>query len=267
MEYQPKLWPKEEILNAVKPFLEMYERRPIKENKGGMAAPHSFATWFMTQKINPTHIVESGVWHGHSTWVLEQAAPKAEFHCIDPLADYIVYRPVGARYYKEDFSRLSWHHLPRESTLLFFDDHQNAYERLQTCRRLGFKHVIFEDNYPPIAGDCYSLKKILHGAGYIPQPFPKLKFADKLKWLLNPRKDSPPCTVPPSTEHLQWVQNHVKIYYEFPPLFQTELTRWGVKWEAPTFLGPEPLLSRPDPTTQIFFDEAQSYTWICYVQL
>jgi len=41
-------------------------------------------------------------------------------------------------------------------------------------------------------------------------------------------------------------------------------TRWNTPW-PPT---PAPLLTTPDtPARQIFLDEADSYTWICYARL
>ena len=50
----------------------------------------------------------------------------------------------------------------------FFDDHQNAYKRLQQCKWFGFRHVVFEDNYPSGQGDSYSLKQAFANAGFDP---------------------------------------------------------------------------------------------------
>ncbi len=265
--FQPELWPRKEIIDSLDEFLEIYGRRPIQENRGGMASPHSFAAWFICRKINPTHIVESGVWYGHSTWVLEQAAPHAEFHCIDPLADYVKYKPKNAVYYKEDFTNISWDKLPRESTFLFFDDHQNAVDRLKHCHKLGFKHIVFEDNYPPPTGDCYSLKKALQGAGFVPHQFPVFNFKDKIKWLLGKTPDFYRGLIRPNGEDALWIQTHANDYYEFPPIYKSEVTRWAWPWNEPMFLTPPPLLTDFEERYRIFHDEAQTYTWLCYVRL
>ncbi|MDW8332898.1 MAG: hypothetical protein RMM53_01655 [Bacteroidia bacterium] len=255
------------MIGSLSSFLEMYSNRPMKNNQGGMAAPHSFASWFICRMLRPTHIVESGVWYGHGTWVLEQAAPSARFHCIDPLADYVKYRPKNAVYYKKDFFHLNWDDLPRDTTLLFFDDHQNAMERLKYCQKIGFKHIIFEDNYPPCAGDCYSLKKALQGSGFVPHEFPTFKFKHRIIWLFRAKLDFYKGLIKPNGEDAQWIRRHVKIYYEFPPVYQSENTRWGWPWQEPMFLGPPPLLTELEERFRLFYDEAQSYTWLCYVRL
>lgn len=55
---------------------------------------------------------------------------------------------------------------------------------------------------------------------------------------------------------------------EFAELYsRPTLTRWGIKWDGdmPTA---EPLLSRVEkPYQEVYFDEAQGYTWLCYVRL
>lgn len=67
-------WTREEIIDSLDEFSAIYADRPIQDNKGGMKAPHMFAVWFMTRKLSPDLIVESGIWRGQSTWLLEQAS-------------------------------------------------------------------------------------------------------------------------------------------------------------------------------------------------
>lgn len=45
--------------------------------------------------------------------------------------------------------------------MCFFDDHQNAVERIKSAVNRGFKYLIFEDNYPIGQGDCVTLKQRL----------------------------------------------------------------------------------------------------------
>jgi len=37
-----------------------------------------FASWFMARQLDPEVIIESGVWRGQGTWLLEQACPRAQ---------------------------------------------------------------------------------------------------------------------------------------------------------------------------------------------
>ena len=155
------------LLNEVERFLGVYERRPVLDNRGGMGINHSFAVWILAQAVRPTAIIESGVWHGHSTYILENACPDAEIWCLDPRPAKRRYTSKRARYFIEDFSVLDWSHLETEQTLCFFDDHQNALARLQQLRWWGFRTAIFEDNYPPGTGDFYTLRQVrsLHVRG------------------------------------------------------------------------------------------------------
>ena len=76
MEIGAPPWSRSEILDHIDEFAALYADRPVKENRGGMKAPHLFALWFIARKLAPDLIVESGVWKGQSTWLLENACEK-----------------------------------------------------------------------------------------------------------------------------------------------------------------------------------------------
>jgi hypothetical protein len=64
------------------------------------------------------------------------------------------------------------------------------------------------------------------------------------------------------------LQKHLDVYYEFPPVFKTEKTRWGDEWNEPSYPTPEPLLDQLTKSTQeVFLDEVVFYTWIFYAKL
>ena len=100
-------------------------------------------------------------------------------------------------------------------------------------KQRGFKYAMFEDNYPTGQGDCYSLKQAF------------------------------------DTDDAQYLKENLKIYYEFPPIFKTEVTRWGDKWD--NYPTPSPLYvpngEGYETWMALFLGEATSYTWICYVEL
>ena len=249
---------RDEMRARIPEFLELHAKRPIRENRGGMRAPHLFATWFMVQKLAPTHIVESGVFKGLGTWLLEQAAPEAQLCCIDPDPAARVYRSSRANYLTEDFAKLTWD-LPRETTLLFFDDHQDELRRVEESRKLGFRHVIFEDNYPPGQGDCFSLKQALMGEQRQEGRGPLAKLVDRL----SPRSEKGDA----KAELLAALDG----YYEFPPVLRVAETRWGDAWTDDRYPTPEALFLSPDDvpgdTERLFASEAPFYTWICYATL
>ena len=83
MKKKPPKWNSNEIIEEIKNFLEIYENRPIKNNKNGMRFPHMFATYFILKKIKPSFVVESGVFKGQSTWLIENTLPNADILSID----------------------------------------------------------------------------------------------------------------------------------------------------------------------------------------
>ena len=244
---------RDEMRARLADFHALYSRRPILENQGGMRAPHLFATWFMVQTLRPTHIVESGVFKGLGTWLLEQAAADAHLYCIEPNPAQIEYRSARAKYHTRDFGEIAWD-LPRATTLLFFDDHQNALERVRLARELGFRHLIFEDNYPARRGDCYSLKRALMGE---PPPSPPTFLARvrrELGGLFARERDAG-----------AYLERALETYCEFPPIVRSRMTRWGDAWDDERYPTPEPLLAATESEAEgPFARDADSYTWICY---
>ncbi|ODS29720.1 MAG: hypothetical protein SCARUB_05178 [Candidatus Scalindua rubra] len=273
-------WTRSEIVASIDEFSSIYANRPIRNNRNGMKAPHMFAAWFMVRKLSPDLIVESGIWKGQSTWLLEQACPKAKIVSIDLNLGYRKYISDKVVYSDKDFCEQDWSEVTDHS-LVFFDDHQNAYKRLQQCKWFGFKHIIFDDNYPITRGDCYSLKKAFANAGFEPahaqQNFTSNGLVSRIlrriarliglsQISIAPQYEA--MMIQPNNIDSRMMQKHLYVYYEFPPVFKTSKTRFGDEWNETSYSTPEPLLDRPIKSSHdIFLDEAKSYTWICYVKL
>lgn len=257
-------WSRDELVAELETFAALYATRPIRDNEGGMRSAHMFAVWTLARKLQPEAIIESGVWRGQSSWLLEQACPDAKLHCIDIDLSRVAYLSERARYFEDDFSTLYWDDLPRDKTLLFFDDHQDAVRRVRSAKALGFQHLLFEDNYPASRGDCYSLKKAFAGVGFCPERRPT-SIATRVKRALGLENDG---SVPASDTDAVFLRDALRCYAEFPPVFQPDLTRWGDDWNQHDYPTPAPLLSEVAyDYQQIYRDEAVDYTWICYAQL
>lgn len=267
-------WSREQITHAVSTFEALYQTRPIQDNSGGMKSPHMFATWFMAKHLSPSVIVESGIFKGQSTWLLEQACPDAEIISIDLNLSQREYVSERATYFDRDFADIDWSGIDTSSALAFFDDHQNAYSRLQLCKWFGFRHVIFEDNYPATQGDCYSIKQAFSGAGFEPlgsgrhKETAGQKLARKLNLLptLTPQYNR--VQISPNQHDAAALRRNVEVYSEFPPLFKRDETRWGDKWTGTKYATPEPVLpATAKDNHPVLWEEALAYTWICYVML
>jgi hypothetical protein len=246
-----------------------------------MKAPHLFAVWFMARALSPQLIVESGVWKGQGTWLLEQACPSARIISLDPDLSKRVYISERVVYSNLDFSLQDWTDLPVKS-LVLFDDHQNAYRRLQQCHWFGFKHIIFEDNYPVSQGDCYSLKKAFSHAGFsslADEQTTSLKnqLLRGLIYRLNAKyqlglaiqdQEKLQEMVPSNAHDALMIEKKLETYYEFPPVVKHLQTRWGDPWDDQHYPTVPPLIDHPiPPPWHIFELESQFYNWICYASL
>lgn len=229
-------WKLEDLIVELDHFAKLYQTRPIKNNQGGQMAAQLFYSWFVAKKIQPRFIIESGVWYGQGTWAFEQACPNAQLICIDPYPRYQQgYQSKKAYYVHKDFSSFDWSSLDKSQTLCFFDDHQDALVRLKFCVDQKFKHIMFEDNYPPGQGDCFSLKKL---------------FEEDVN--LEERKE---------------VVESIKVYHEMPPIVQPEKNRWNLEWGI--YRSKEPLLTNniQEDLAATYGEGMQQYTWINYLEL
>ena len=151
------------LASELRDFLRVYNRRPGVTNGGGTGLMHQFALWCLVKDLKPRFIIESGVRHGHATWLMRQAAPTARMIMLDPnpRIQHRDARPdslylVGRKF--KDFAKLDWSkYVQPKETLVFIDDHQNALFRTMQAQQAGFTDVIFDDNYFP-SGDTTSLK-------------------------------------------------------------------------------------------------------------
>lgn len=243
-------------------FAALYQDRPIEDNVGGMNSSHLFPMWYVLRALKPKVVIESGVWRGQGTWFIEQACPDAEVFCIDINWGNLVYRSQRATYLSTDFDRHDWNHIDREEAVVFFDDHVNAFKRCMALKKLGFRHLLFEDNYATDeTANVYSLKLAFLGTGFTKSWAPRA-IAGRL---LGRRSDR---TERPNSNDADLLRDIIDVYEELPPIFKTPETRWGDAWDDERYPTPKPLLeSVARPFEQVYLDEATGYTWLCYVKL
>jgi hypothetical protein len=231
-------------------FLEMYKNRPISDNAGGMNSQHCFWVWYYLTTIQPEVVIESGIWYGQSTWLIEQVCPKARIISIDPRLDFRKYISPRVEYTTVDFNRHNWTAILGESckkTLAFIDDHQDNFKRLEYAYVHKIPHMIFEDNYPTTHGDVLSLKKILSDNWYIMD--------------VDGRRHKE--TIP------DWYKPKVLElcdYNECPPVYLDSLTtRWNDTFVEHNCKAP--IFTELTEDLQLFKKDQLGYTFIAYVQL
>ena len=140
-------------LEGLDDFLKIYARRPGGNNNGGGSLFHYYALWNIIKSVRPSHIVESGAHRGVGTWFLRQSAGlDIPIIVITPHTPDI-YVDKNGRYFTDrkfkDFNKINWHFVNINTTLLFMDDHQSGFRRMQEAYVRGFRHMVFDDNYIP----------------------------------------------------------------------------------------------------------------------
>jgi len=147
-------------------FFEVYATRPVKDNSGGMGFNHSFAFWRLLRILKPDLIIESGIWKGHSTWLIEVALPESRIIAFDIKLSNREYISSKVEYIESDFQYYDWSSENLENSLILLDDHQNSFNRILLANFYGIKRMIFEDNYLVDNGDFYSLNHIFSKVGF-----------------------------------------------------------------------------------------------------
>jgi len=223
----------DELAKELKHFNSLYKKKPIKTNTFGMRSVSMFWVYYIVKTINPDLIVESGIYKGQSTWLLEQAAPNAKIISIDPKLNSREYISPKVCYYTRDFSQINFGDISNLVALCFFDDHQNALSRVKQAYEKGFEHLIFDDNYPIGWGDHLSLEHCKANG----------KFSE--------------------------IEPIISLYKIFPQIFGNTVTDYANKntifIDSLNFHNIKNL--NIDPELAIYRKDAKAYRWTTYVSL
>lgn len=158
-------------------FFEVYERRAVRDNEGGVKFADSFWLFAVTRLLNPKLIIESGTHRGHSSWLMRQACPDAEIHCFDVSFRNLVSRDPAIHYHEHDWMEHDWMDGPLADAdagraLCYFDDHISHAQRVREAHARGFRALMFDDDFPA---------HHLHATGHPPAPTLAMMFDDTLK--------------------------------------------------------------------------------------
>ncbi len=237
-------WDQVEIRSKLEEFLPIFAQRPIQDNQGGMTSVGLFNVWFLLNKLQPQYVIESGIWKGQSTWLIENTLTQARILSIDidlSLRNFISSRAI---YSQEDFlainiAKLGWRF---ENSLAFFDDHQHVIPRLQKCLALGIKDIILDDDYPEYAGARH-----LSAAS---------------SW-----NEKDPSGKPRFPNEKHFLEQHLEAYYLMPPLFDYPEALTQEK----SYLTMNSLMGKYDPLRHgklaIYNRDMYSYRWTTYLRL
>ena len=138
----PMMW------RAVTRFFELYDQRPIKEDRKGSGFHNLFWLYLTTHFLRPSLIVESGVRKGVATWMLRASAPDATIHGFDITLERLQYRDPSIHFHENDWAEEPLEPQDPRSSLCFFDDHVNQAMRIREAYERGFRLLVFDDCMP-----------------------------------------------------------------------------------------------------------------------
>merc|ERR1712000_15561 len=225
--YRKPPFDKDYLVGELEQFLPMYRARPsdMGRERGGALIDHSFAIWTLLRWIKPRYIVESGVFHGWTTYLSRKAVPDAKIISIDPNDAHRFREDPNVQFFTGsnfvDFTELDWNNLiPNaedrcEKTVIFFDDHQSGILRAAQAQFRGFCQFIYDDNYPINTGDNFSFKQACAGNGD----------AEQTSFMTDFKRGT--WTRAGVNLGLVWdaLRNGLDMYYEFPPIAVPALTK------------------------------------------
>jgi hypothetical protein len=138
----------QDLDQATSDFFQIYSNRLHRDNTNGSGFHNAFWIYLYCRVQNPELIVESGVWKGHTTWLMKQACPNAEIIGFDRNLKNLEYLDLKAELHENDWESHQFSKVDPNKSLVFFDDHVNNAKRILEAKEKGFKHLIIDDNPP-----------------------------------------------------------------------------------------------------------------------
>lgn len=197
-------------------FLDLYQRKPLHINYGGMRIEDMFGMWYILNSIRPrpTTIIESGVRYGQGTWLITQMFPDARIFALDPFAKVTKFRDVN--YFTgndfQDFRDVPWEkfELDMSTAVIVLDDDQSSFRRvIREGRGKGFSKFIVINNIDYLSGKQYSIKWAC-----------EIELESLWPGVVHDSSTSPPRNMS-WQEHIadsELLNRSLKTYYEFPPI-------------------------------------------------
>ena len=116
---------------------------------GGISEKDFLLLWCFHKYFKTKLYIESGVYMGSSLYAAISGAKNAEIIGIDPnLKNLKLPKDITSKcnlINDKDFSEINFPEIKSKKTIVFFDDHINAADRIIESFNKGFKYLIFDD--------------------------------------------------------------------------------------------------------------------------
>jgi len=134
------------LLKSIDRYDEIFRTVKIRDLKGGMGYNNGLIFYILISHFQPKKVLESGVWRGFSTFLLDDATlSDSKLFCFDiNLGNRKVFSKKASYFESDlmlvdevDFSSIDF---------AFFDDHVSVYDRLQFSLENKIEIVIVDDD-------------------------------------------------------------------------------------------------------------------------
>jgi hypothetical protein len=203
--------------DIVDDFFRVYTSREKTDNTHGSGFHNAFWLYTIARVLDPELIVESGVWKGHTSWLLSKACPDADKYGFDISLNKLEYTNLDTQMFQQDWQTFSFPSFDPDRALIFFDCHVNHAQRLIEAHSKGFKHILFDDNPP-------AYKIFSHVPGI---PTAAMLYAgegidkSEISWVWNGKSYTEPIDI----EEAHQAKELIKKHYTLPDV--GGLTRYG----------------------------------------
>ncbi len=134
------------ITQDIQDYDTLFHSAPIKDLGGGMGYNNGLILFCFARAAGARTILESGVWKGFTTYLLDNASPDdSKLLCFDINLSKVEWRSKKATYYEQDLTTVEVA-LDNGPKLAMFDDHVSHYDRLAFSHERGFEFLIFDDD-------------------------------------------------------------------------------------------------------------------------
>lgn len=147
-------------ISIVMEFDHHYRDWSVKSSVGQLSYNNALGLYMFLKVTRPKVIVESGVWKGFTTYIMNKAlSHDCQIHSYDINLGEIEYKAANVAHVEGDFTmdrNLDWSGVD----FVYLDDHVSHYDRLEYLNERQVKYIALDDdvslatlhndNYPPL---------------------------------------------------------------------------------------------------------------------
>lgn len=173
----------DELQLVIIEYDRLFRDDQVSNLNGGMGYNNGMMLFCVSRFYSPKIVIESGVWRGFTTYLLDSAIPSDSLiYAFDINLSLIEFQLTKATYYEKDISTQNLD-LKGYKVLAFFDDHVSHYDRLRYCIKNQIDMVVFDDDVSVTT---------VHSDGWPPIPTANMvinyeHIPHKFKWVSNGR--------------------------------------------------------------------------------